>query len=340
MKSLALIHAALANLARPAVNVLLVASAVKDGETITMGTRVYECDVQNPSGIVTGNIRVDCSAAASAAVATTTLTSTGTAIADGVQVVLGPNTYTGKTTLTGAANEVLIGSTADGSAFLSNLKKAVNLTGVAGVDYGLGTVIHPSMTATTLTSTTLVVNAKVKGTAGNSLATTENSATLSFTGATLASGADVSASDYTTALVAAINADLGNQVTPVRISAGEVLVSMDSNTATPLACSETLTGSGNVWAAATMYGANSIPANLRLPEYVQRVPNASEVSTGNLHVVLSQPPNGVIVHVRVTATGAKKQWDGAYTITGNRVTLDNSGSTDWAATDTVILEVF
>ena len=61
--------------------------------------------------------------------ATSTLTSTGTAVANGDTVTIGARVYTARTTLTygGLANEVLIGSVVDGSAFLANLKKAINL---------------------------------------------------------------------------------------------------------------------------------------------------------------------------------------------------------------------
>jgi len=42
--------------------------------------------------------------------------------------------------------------------------------------------------------------------------------------------------------------------------------------------------------------------------------------------------------VFVTATpGLIKDWDGAVTASGGRVTLGNGGSTDWATTDTVVV---
>lgn len=129
---------------------------------------------------------------AAGTVATTTLTSTGTSPADGDTVTIGnlvgpSTTYTYKTTLTGAAYEVLIGESA--SIALDNLKSAINNTGTAGTNYGVGTIAHPSVVATTKTSTTLLINAKQPGTAGNAIATTDTSTQLSFTSTVMASGA-------------------------------------------------------------------------------------------------------------------------------------------------------
>jgi hypothetical protein len=82
-------------------------------------------------------------------------------------------TYTFKTTLTGAANEVLIGSTANAAAALTNLKAAINATAGAGSTYGTETVINPDVTAGALAATTLALAAKAGGAAGNSLAVTK-----------------------------------------------------------------------------------------------------------------------------------------------------------------------
>lgn len=117
--------------------------------------------------------------------AATTLTSDTTAPADGAQVTIGSTVYTAKTALTGAAYEVLIGGSA--AAFLANLKKAINLTGVAGTDYGIGTAAHPTVVGYTLTATTLLLVARVPGTAANSTVTT-GATHLTFSAATLGAG--------------------------------------------------------------------------------------------------------------------------------------------------------
>lgn len=117
--------------------------------------------------------------------ATGTLTSTG-AISNNETVVIGGVIYTFKTTLTGAAFEVLIGGSA--AAALTNLKAAINLTGTIGVDYGTGTTKHPTVGAGTLTATTLAMTANTIGTGGNSITTTETGANIAFGGGTLSGG--------------------------------------------------------------------------------------------------------------------------------------------------------
>lgn len=132
-----------------------------------------------------------------------TLTSDGTAVTDGDTVVVGATggtskTYTARTALTNiVANEVLIGSTADGSAFLVNLKKAINGTGTIGTDYSIGTVVNPDIIAYTITSTTLKVGFRTLGTAGNAYTTTETSSHLSWGGATLAGGVTAAGATFT-----------------------------------------------------------------------------------------------------------------------------------------------
>lgn len=115
-----------------------------------------------------------------------TLTAAGNP-ANNETVTLGSRVYTFKTTLTGAANEVLIGAAATNT--LDNLKAAVNAGAGAGTLYGTGTVVHADILAGTKTATTIFFYARLAGTAGNSLATTETAATaLSFGAATLLGG--------------------------------------------------------------------------------------------------------------------------------------------------------
>lgn len=119
--------------------------------------------------------------------ATTTLTSDATAPADGATIVINGITYTAKTALTGAAYEVFINTTA--AAFLVNLKKAINGTGTAGTDYGVGTLAHPLVYATTVTSTVLTLKAIQYGTPGNAYTTTQaGTSHCTFAGATFNSG--------------------------------------------------------------------------------------------------------------------------------------------------------
>lgn len=117
-----------------------------------------------------------------------TLTTTGNAVA-AETIVVGNKTYTWRATVAATANEVLVGASA--SASLDNLKSAINLDGNTAV-YGSATTINADIRASTKTATTLFMVAKVGGTAGNSLATTEAMANASYGGATLSGGAAAS----------------------------------------------------------------------------------------------------------------------------------------------------
>jgi flagellin len=147
------------------------------------------------------------------AVSTGTLTATGAPVATNTATVNG-QTYTFVAALTGAANEVLVGGTQTLS--LSNLTAAINATsGGAGVAYGSGTVANTAVTATS-TATTVVVTAKVNGTAGNGITTTAAGGTFTFgavstTGGTAGSTVSVGGKTYT--FVAALsNTATANEV--------------------------------------------------------------------------------------------------------------------------------
>lgn len=128
--------------------------------------------------------------------ATGTLTSDNTEPADGDTVVIGSKTYRFKNTPAQAYDVKRSGSAADTD--LANLIKAINGSGVGdGTDYYAGTDAHPDVIAgTTITSHAFPVYAKVFGTAGNSIATTETSSHLSWGGSVLASGAAGNYEDY------------------------------------------------------------------------------------------------------------------------------------------------
>jgi hypothetical protein len=150
--------------------------------------------------------------------------------------------------------------------------------------------------------------------------------------------ADDTPAAATDALITAINATTSCPMTAVDISANEVLLVSKKYGAHAHACTETLAGSNNAFASATAYGGRA-PGNQRLA-VAARVPNATEVAVGNLHFPVSFTPASVNVEVRVTSTGVVKAWDGAVAISAGRVTINNAGSTDWAATDTVYIQMF
>lgn len=160
-----------------------------------------------------------------AAKATGVLTSDATAPSNNDTVTIGSRVYTYKTTLTGAANEVLIGASA--AAALDNLKSAINGTAGAGTTYGTGTVAHPSVTATTNTDTAQTVEALVAGVQGNQIASTEASTHLSW-GATKLTGGTGTTDAITKAgfaVITTVGANLPTLFTPVAgTDDGKVLI--------------------------------------------------------------------------------------------------------------------
>lgn len=313
----------------PSFNLLRVASAVAEGETVTIGNFVIEVDTDD--SYTTGRIRINLSGS-NAAAAAGTLTSTGVNVTDGDTVTLGAVTYRFKDTMA-QANDVKRGS--DAATTLANLKKAINATGTAGTEYFAGTVVHPTIIAGAITSTTLAVAARVKGTAGNSLASTETAATLSFGAAALAGGVDATAAEFTDAFVLAVNgASTGWRATEL---AGNYVFVQE---ATPVgvnastAFTETLAGTNNAWAAATARVGNGPAAGAENVVMVKRTPTTLEVTAQNMAFPFSFNPTVAEVTVR-TSAGVARAWDGALTISGNLVLVTSSGSTDVAADDIV-----
>lgn len=119
------------------------------------------------------------------AFATGTLTASGN-VSNGATVTIGSKVYTFQTSLTNSDGNVLIGGSASDS--LDNLIAAINLAAGGGTTYAAATTIHPTVSAAAGSGDTLVATAKTAGTAGNSIATTETSASLSWATATLIGG--------------------------------------------------------------------------------------------------------------------------------------------------------
>jgi hypothetical protein len=144
---------------------------------------------------------------AAAVAATGTLTSTG-AFSDGETVTIGTQTYTFRSPFVDAANNINAAGTQ--AATHENLRRAINGDGVQGTNYGTGTPVNADVTAAD-TGTTNVLTAKKAGTFGNTVATTETGANISFGAATLTggSGGDVkilTAGQLPSNLIAAVGA--------------------------------------------------------------------------------------------------------------------------------------
>lgn len=74
------------------------------------------------------------------------------------------------------------------AVFLDNIKKAINDSGIGGTDYSSTLVENPYVVATTNSNTAQVIQAKYKGSASNSITTTETMANYAWTGTNLTGG--------------------------------------------------------------------------------------------------------------------------------------------------------
>lgn len=165
----------------------------------------------------------------------------------------------------------------------------------------------------------------------------------------VALGATLTPTAFTAALVADINDSrrCTEPVMAILTSVNEVrVVSADRDvrhgTLVPIAATttyattETLAGAGNAWDAAAMAG-GVLPG----PQVtVYHTPTAAEVTANAFSLTFPFPIVAVArVKVITISTQAAKAWNGATTVTGNNVIVDNSGATDWAATDQVEVTV-
>jgi len=118
--------------------------------------------------------------------ATGSITSDGVNVSDGDTVTIGSRTYTFRTTRA-AINDVLIGASA--AASLQNLAGTINAYNLTTA-YFAGTAGHADVWAPTISATVVTLQARVAGTAGNSLVLTRSSTHLTVSGSgTLTGGA-------------------------------------------------------------------------------------------------------------------------------------------------------
>ncbi len=140
-----------------------------------------------------GTVTLTASAASAVLAVSGTAFAAGTytltdAPADGDTVTIGTTVYTYEATLPLTAYQVLVGATEEATA--ANLVAAINADTGAGTLYGIGTLVHPSVSAAAVAGV-VTVTATVSGTPSNTIATTETGANSSWGAATLAGGTGV-----------------------------------------------------------------------------------------------------------------------------------------------------
>ena len=138
--------------------------------------------------------------------ATATLTSNATNVSNADTVTVGNKTYTFKTALTPTEGEVLIGGNSNAS--LLNLIRAINHAGTPDTDYKCAAAHTQVTAAAAVTSNAFLITAITAGLTGDTLASTEAAATLSFVYTTFTGGGEIAldvntASNFTHTLAAA-----------------------------------------------------------------------------------------------------------------------------------------
>jgi len=232
-----------------ATNTLTISGTVLDGETVTIGDDVYEFCSDAAQTLTGGStIAVDIEAKTTKATGTLTVATNPTATET---IVIGPTgsetTYTFRASADfNAAGEILLGSTV--AETQANIIGAI--MGTDGVNDP-----DPYVTIGAFATNAATVTAKVGGTAGDAINTTETMAGASnaFAAATLASGADASKADGRTALVAAINAYNTENVTAA-VGAGDTMTLVAAVGADGNSIATTETMSHGAFSSATMVG--------------------------------------------------------------------------------------
>jgi len=160
-------------------------------DTTASPRAIYQCVDATTDGAVWKNLTLDDQPFAEktpvnavAGSGTFTAQAGGATIVNDSTITIGTKTYTFKDVLGVTEGQVLIG--ASDTAALLNLKNAINLT--AAPDTYVCAAAHPTVTGTSSNATTIVVTAKTKGVAGNSIATTKTGAGTGSWGATTLAG--------------------------------------------------------------------------------------------------------------------------------------------------------
>ena len=331
----------------PAVNVLrLGGTSVPDGNTVSIGGRVYECDDQQAETSTAGRVRVPVFTRCAEA----TLGFCDTLnVVDGNTVTIGGKVYTFKATLTNVDGYVKIGPTTHRSIY--NLVAAVNVgypdlieePASYGEKNDVGEGAGVAYAAAT-TRNAANVNAGYGGDydfwlvhwPGGAIGNTVTlAATLAGNGHWVSNVTTMSGPSHPTvvqvgsALAAALKNDPAGPVFAEVLSASEVLVWSRRCGDVRLPCAASFTDPLNHWAETTLLGGPAGRDELAPVVGVRRVVSAAEASASRLHVILGFVPTGAVV--QVTDAGALLAFDGTVTITGRRVTVSATGDVDLTA---------
>jgi len=355
------------DLGSAAANTLRIASNVASGETVTVGGDIYEIEIVNSDTFVS----VDTSNGTDfnniidpLTVINAVITYPGVTFAVGLLVRLESEIMA----VTGiAGNDVTFDRGVDGTTTVAHLAVAIfEGAGTIGTDFTNTTdplavtgavAAYPGLIFTVgklirIENEIMVVTVVAAGDVtfkrgvSNTTAASHAEKLTIFEGDGIVSGialglvTTLTPTAFTPALVADINGRGSESILATQISVNEMLVATaDVPGGTPVqstlitATTETLGGVNNAWDGATL-GDGEAPGNISTA-VSNRVPTTQEVALGNMHFVLPFSPKGALVTVFTTSTGVQVAWNGLITITGNVVTVDNSGAVDWSTAETV-----
>ncbi len=336
------------------MNVLRLGADVLDGNMLTIGQRVYECDDHAQPNIVSGRVRV----AVFNGYANATLFFGGLQnVADGNTVTVGTKIYTFRAVLTNVDGCVKIGSTIARSIY--NLVAAMNVgnTDLYGPPNNYGALNDVGEGAGVAYATAMMPNAagieagyggdfdlmiahRAGGASGNTIAL---AATITG-GGSWAEGNFLSqvphptAGQFATPVTAAMNSDSDGPVWAEMISGSEVLVWSRRNGDVRLNCTSNFSSGSNFWEAATLVGGIGERDGLMLVGAIRRVVTTQEATQGRLHAVFGFQPNGALVRW-TNAAGITLPFDGSIALSGRRSTV-TKGATSFVAGQIFHLSVF
>ena len=225
---------------------LTIGGVVIHGETVTIGSRVYEFVAG--AAAQSGRVAVNIAASMAAAQGTLTMDTQPTA---GDTVTVGTRTYVWVAAGT-ADNPGEISRGADLAAAKLAFVAAINGTDSVNTANSL-------VSAAAFTSDTCVLTARIEGTVGNAIVTTETFTAGSnvFDAGTLGTttaGTDCSAANAVTALVAAITGDTSAVVTAVDGAGDTVVVTAKATGTAANSYASTETMANGSWGSATLTG--------------------------------------------------------------------------------------
>jgi hypothetical protein len=319
-----------------ACNALLFDDSVLDGDTVSIGGRVYECDDHKDSTIAPGNVRVWVFNGH----ANGTLNFSDTLnVVDGNTVTVGSKVYTFKAVLSNVDGYVKIGPTITRSIY--NLVAAMNVGYPTLIDppasYGeLNDVGEGRGVAYAAAMTRNAADIKAffggdfdlqiwhwpGGTAGNGIAI---DATL-IGGGSWADGTEMASvpaptfAQFAASFVSAVNNDQGGSVFAQQISDNEVVVWSRNPGDVQLLCDASFSNPTNAWEWPTLMGGTVAREDLTPIAAAGRQVTLGEQMRQRLHFIFGFQATNVFVQRR-DAGGNFIPFDGNAVISGRRVTV-------------------